>query len=133
MYVEHHGCASHMRFVQVVFIAAGKTKKEVAEYASKCPVLFVRGQEVYKWALLLAHTYKDVQGIPPVDVEVLRSYRGVNGVPECLVESAIVAGNEEEVEQLRAAHVLPRVGYAATRYGADEDPGEAWLQASIAP
>ena len=108
----------------MVFIAAGQTRRQVQEYASKCPVLFVRGDAVFRWCLFLAHTYRDHQGLPVIDRDVVRSYRGVNGVPECLVDSAVVAADEAEVDDLRATHLLPRVGYAATRFGATEDPGD---------
>ena len=120
---------------QVVFIAQGQTRHQVQEYASKCPVLFVRGDVVFRWCLFLAHTYRNEAGFPGLDPDVVRSYRGVNGVPECLVESAVVATDENEADQLRAAHLLPCMGYAATRFGAVEDPGEVctlstpWIRA----
>ena len=121
--------------LQVVFIEAGSTLHDIAEYASKCPLLYVRGDEVFKWALMLAHHYKGFAGLPvSIDQGIMQSYRGMHGVPASLVRTAVVARSEEEVEELHTAHLLPRVGYAATRFGATEDPGKTWglLTCSIA-
>jgi len=106
--------------LQVVFIEAGSTLEDIAEYASKCPLLYVRGDEVFKWALMLAHHFKGFAGLP-VSID-----RGMRGVPASLVRTAVVARSEDEVEELHTAHLLPRAGYAATRFGAAEDPGETW-------
>jgi len=107
-----------------VFIAAGTTRAEVIDYASKCPLLYVRGDEVFKWALMLAHHFSGFDDMPvSFNQDVMQSYRGVHGVPACLARTAVVASNDQEVDELQAAHLLPRAGYASTRYGSAEDPG----------
>ena len=40
----------------------------------------------------------------------------------------LVASNDQEVDELQATHLLPRAGYASTRYGSSEDPGARRLR-----
>ena len=58
----------------------------------------------------------------PPDPDVLAGYDGMDGVPECLVENAVFAKDEETLQKLVKSHVHERQGMVpmAQRFPTEE-------------
>lgn len=63
-----------------------------------------------------------VLNLPPPSPEVLHEYESLDGVPQCLVDNAIFAKDEEEANRLITHHVQERQGMVpeAQRYPTEE-------------
>lgn len=62
-----------------------------------------------------------VYGLPTPNAADLAEYEALDGVPQCLLDNAIVARTEQEAQALARAFVGDRNGYANNRDMPPED------------
>jgi hypothetical protein len=62
-----------------------------------------------------------VYGLPTPNAADLAEYEALDGVPQCLLDNAVVARTEQEAQALARAFVGDRNGYANNRDMPPED------------
>ncbi len=63
------------------------------------------------------------QAVQPPNPATLAVYEHLHGVPDCIIERAVCADNDEHANQLAAAYLGDREGYANSRPSPEDNDG----------
>ena len=87
--------------MQAIFISVLTENQSIADLIKKSPAFRINGVNLARWALYLAHMYKDVLG-DRVNEKVIHEYRTLEQgqMPSSFVESAHVARHEADARVL---------------------------------
>jgi hypothetical protein len=92
----------------VVFLAEQYTDDGRRTFVRKTKALSVRGPVVVMWARHLVHRWRENGVAIQPNERLLETLAAHQGVPQSLVDSAVFARNDRELEQMTAAFVRPR-------------------------
>ncbi len=92
--------------VQVVMIRAARDTRAVRRTASTARALHVNGRHILLWVRRLIPHYEERLPDMHVNEAALRAYESVDGVPHSIVESACVADNDDEEDELMHVSTL---------------------------
>lgn len=110
-------------------MAPAAERADIAAMARNSPALRVHGPSIVRWVRHLARVldsrpelYASL-GIT-MDEGRLEVLEQLNGVPEAILGACMHAVDEEQANLLQRTFNQGREGYAQTRCGREEDPGE---------